>query len=965
MIRRRLPLAFALLLAVPVSALFAQETYEERHDTLYDSLASRKINTGQRDGPHRAGRTGFWTTQGRLQRGKETPATWKELVATLANADGAEDAGGANGGFSGWPGMDTYVRWQHRFPQNVKDAYFAEFSTLPTYGKGSTPNQRMMWAAACRLACETWGADTVTRFSDASNRTKEKTGRQYILNICDRTVRYNFEERWAKHYLIYTLGPLRSIADLSTDPVLANRARMTWNWGWLDIATFSFHGRWAIPAGRGGMTRDGNSSDISEYGSWLLFGGTPRASLLDADQCVNMTQPRTGQAHVVTPPPVLPEIFAAATRREKPFTRRGLARVHETQFATSYITRDWALYSQAEGDTTLHPDGTLNLTDLDNAGVPSNDWSSERWAVLWDESGPAGLTLKPPTGYRRAQGSGLGPHEDVVQHEGTLVGILNIPDTWQWKYTRDTIPTNTLAVINDSATTGRLYLHYSKVLVAITRSDIGNFTWPPAAQTPATKRGFAIECAALSEYPQPTPEARLAAFKADLSRHPPDFSQVSAPIPSMTYTNRAGRVLDITYGQGGRIDADPVDYESWPVQESPWSAQNQMGNLWVFGDTRTLLWNYQDWTEHSDHRPVAKANPPVAASSGRPVDIDLAARVTDADTPSTALVYQVGAPAGGSVTLLPDGHTARFTPAEGTTTAGAPGSFVFSAGGPFPDHRTVFHFNYNVLENSPDGLRIPDQSTNARHGILASAANSATATIATDAPAPLAARGLTTSLRFNAASPANISRQIHPATLNFSNHDWTFATWVKRASDTDDDIIFHVGTTGGSELQFFLPARSATLRVRHTTATGQRNIDFTLPPAAALPVGQWRHLAVQFERNGYHTGVVKLYLNGALAATSSPVTWSLPQTGPVFIAGPDADTAPASHFAGSLADTLLARGRLTPGEIARLASAPAAYLGGARLVQTVTLNAAGSGAQTRTGNPVQLDSATADNSSTP
>ena len=508
-----------------------------------------------------------------------------------------------------------------------------------------------MWAAACKLACETWGVPAVTSVSNAANRYGDPTGKAYMMAICDRTVKYNFEERWAKHYLQYTLGPLRSIADLSNDPELANRARMTWNWGWMDIASFSFKGRWAIPAGRGSMVQDGNSSDISEFGSWLMFEGSPRANSLDMDQCCSTRSRKVGQAHLVTQPPILPEMLEAATDRSKPFTRRGMARVHETQFATSYLTKDWALYSQLEADTTLNADGTLKLKDLDNDGVPSNDWSSERWAVMWDETGAAGLTMKAPTGYGWCPGCGLGPHEDIVQHEGTITGIFNIPTTWGWQYTNDSIPTNTTAVINDAATTGRLYLHYSKVLVAITRSDIGNFTWPPAAQTFCNKRGFAIECASPDEYPEATAAARLAAFKADIEANPPDFSHVNDAVPRMIYTTRDGTVLDVTYGQGGKINDDPVDYTSWPLHESPWARQDQMGNMWVFGKDRHLLWNYKNWTERSDYRPTATTSAPVAAAST--VDIDLSTRVTDTETPAADLNYRITASNNGSAVILP------------------------------------------------------------------------------------------------------------------------------------------------------------------------------------------------------------------------------------------------------------------------------------------------------------------------
>jgi len=53
-------------LAVPV---LAWETFDQRTDRLLDSLSTRGVNVGQVDGPHRAARTGFWTTEGRLTRG--------------------------------------------------------------------------------------------------------------------------------------------------------------------------------------------------------------------------------------------------------------------------------------------------------------------------------------------------------------------------------------------------------------------------------------------------------------------------------------------------------------------------------------------------------------------------------------------------------------------------------------------------------------------------------------------------------------------------------------------------------------------------------------------------------------------------------------------------------------------------------------------------------------------------------
>jgi autotransporter-associated beta strand protein len=925
----------ALLLAAGSAG--AQTDYSSRSNLLFNSLSTRKVNTGQHDGPHRAGRTGFWTTQGRLARNITNSTTWSYLSASITDADGSADAGGANGGFSGWPGMDTWPRWNQMFPQSIKDQYYTEFTTMPNYGKGSTPNQKMMWAVACRIACETWGTNEVTQVSNAKYGYADKTGRDYILAICDKSVKYNFEERWAKHYLIYTLGPLRSIADLSTDAVLRNKARMTWNWGFMDIASCNFNGRWSIPAGRGGLTDDGNSFDISEYASWLMFGGPSPASLLDADQSLTCAQLNIPAA---TPPPALPEMMDAATNRAAPYTRRGLARLFETQFATTYMTKGYTLYSQLEGDTTLNADGTVKVKDMENNGVPSNDWNSERWALMWDDAptyGNAGLTMKAPTGYGWCQGCGLGPYEDVVQHEGTLVGILNIP-TNGWQYTRDTIPTNTLAVINETATTGRLFLHYNNVLVSIYRTDPGVFQFPAPYSTFCDKRGFALETASPADYPQATAADRLAAFRNDiLTRSGVNTNYVRDAVNNrMIYTNRFKRVLDITYGLGGKIDGNPLDYEAWPLNESPWSYQQQMGNMFVFGKDRTLLWNYKDWTEATNHRPILTTTSQVVGTGGSTVDVNLAARVSDADTPSTNLLYRILGANNGTAELLGDGRTVRFTPSANFSGAG---SFSFAAGDQFPHARQILHYSFD----QPDpvaGNSITDVSTVNRHGTL-SVAGLASAAGDTNTPAALG-RHSTKSLRLTSSGvgSARFSRQVNPASLRLANEDWTFGTWFNRMSHADDDFICYVGSGGGfggsgDELQVYCPAQQRTVALRHYSTNG--TLDVNLVSAATVGTNEWHHLAVSFERMAHNRGHVRLYLDGVLSGTASNVTWALNQAGPIYFGGPAANTVFNRNYSGLLDDLALWRVRFEDGAIARLASGPAARLGGLEVSNTVNI----------------------------
>ena len=102
-----------------------------------------------------------------------------------------------------------------------------------------------------------------------------------------------------------------------------------------------------------------------------------------------------------------------------------------------------------------------------------------------------------------------------------------------------------------------------------------------------------------------------------------------------------------------------------------------------------------------------------------------------------------------------------------------------------------------------------------------------------------------------------------------------------------------------------------------------------------MNTGEWHHVAVQFDRTSFNTGVMKLFLDGQLVATTAPVTFALNQTGPVFIGGPAANTVLNRNFNGWLDDTVLARGELSADEIDTLATATASHLGGVKLEQTV------------------------------
>jgi len=101
------------------------------------------------------------------------------------------------------------------------------------------------------------------------------------------------------------------------------------------------------------------------------------------------------------------------------------------------------------------------------------------------------------------------------------------------------------------------------------------------------------------------------------------------------------------------------------------------------GVAPAVAFQFQITVENVDHAPAIATIPEQTATEGAPVDIDLAAFVTDSDTPATSLTYALIAdPALPGLALSPAGrltgtpqlgasagtHTVRFTVSDGTNT---------------------------------------------------------------------------------------------------------------------------------------------------------------------------------------------------------------------------------------------------------------------------------------------------------
>ena len=898
-------------------------TFAERRDYLLDWLNTDVPNLGQTGGgPHRIGRTGFWYGEARMQRGDTTNGL--NYIATALEDASAENS---NAGFSMWPGMDAWMRWNGSFSQTLKDRYQQVYTTSDLYDNSSTPNQRFMISTASYLANSVWGS-AVNRVSGAFNGTTDPTGKTYLENAINRIPWRGYDEHHSTQYLIYTLAPMLSLAEFSPDPVLKNKARMAFDWGMAEAASAVQNGRWVTPVTRGGIQSAPNGYSNTSFAWWLQYGGPTPSSMVDSSNIAALASP--------TSPGVLPELNTAATDRSRSYLRRNFATRSVNGDDVAYFKQTWmtpryALTSQVEGTVTFNADGSIALADVDTNYI-QDGYQGQRWGLAWDSppGNDSALEITTPTTYSGSTG-GISIWEDTLQHEDTMIAVYNMPvggggstgnnGGWANEWLTGHIPAGYQAITDEAATTGRIFIHYDSVLVAVYLSR--TFSWSTSFTiSGVNKAALAIETAPVDEFAQATAAARLAAFRTAVLATAPDTSNITATAPRFIYTNRHGHALDLTFGLAGKINDVTVDYQSWPMLEDPWVYQAQQGHLHVFGPNRVVTSNYYDWTDTINTRPTIAENTSVPGVAASPVDVDLAGRAADGETPDSQLHFTVSNPSNGRVALLPDGKTARFTPA-----AAGSASFDFTASDRGIHPQLVWHYDFESTSTR-------DASGQTRDATQTLVGNG-TAALENDTPIPLGANS-TLSLHLTEAGSdaAKLTRLVTRSNLEMSNGSWTFSTWFKRAANPTDDFLFYLGGGdgfggGGDELYLYCPANTSTLRLSHYNTANVRDLD--LISSATVAPGQWHHAALTFEKTADNSGTVRLYLDGTQAGTSTVSNWALQQVTRSVILGGHYSTsgsATSRYLDGWLDDAALFRGAMTAAQIASLASQSVATFGG-------------------------------------
>ncbi len=321
------------------------------------------------------------------------------------------------------------------------------------------------------------------------------------------------------------------------------------------------------------------------------------------------------------------------------------------------------------------------------------------------------------------------------------------------------------------------------------------------------------------------------------------------------------------------------------------------------------------------------------------LDIDLRNFAADDLTVDDLLSFQLQRARNGSVKLLPDGHTARFTPSpnfNGTA------SFRVTTRDLSLGTRVLFLYDFEPPDIATDA-RSTDQSNFNRTGTLEVAGVGGEYSYTADVPpvtAPYGTQSL--GLSENTTGGARLRRTLAATDQNFNDADWSFSSWVKRSTRDTEDFIFHLGSGDGhgteAELELFFPANSDTLRLQKWGSAGLEK-EIVGPN---LLIGEWHHLTVVYDRTGTNVGTFTLYVDGFLLGSVASVTMNVSQTASLMVGGHNSTTATLDRwFDGKLDDVLFQSGLNSRAEIWGLSSFAARHYNGLSTSPTITVNVTG------------------------
>lgn len=496
-----------------------------------------------------------------------------------------------------WPAMDCYVRYKQYLDADSRDAFKKFMTSIRCYSYSYTPNLSMLMWTTRLLGGQEWGDDAfvpVARDTTSHYRADPDIPmKRRLMGMIDSQAITGGEEYASRPYGEGDLAPILCIAQLAKDPELKNHARIAHEATLARYAPVWLDGALIITSRRSYPDLFNDPLGSAAW-FWTFFGGKlrPGADTHALDAAV-----------LGDPAPAV--IQHAAIERANPYVVLNRFQENSGGRQISWIDRTYGLFSESF-DINPHPFS-----------------QTYPFGVRWIAPGAPGYTLlwfSVPVLDEQINRNFPGSHphgfavnaQSTFQYQGALLYIVNTQGAQKsrYQYGLSFIPGGALAVIDESASAGRVFLHYPGVLIAFSATK--PFPWDRQApikyasgtpragdsefRVPGPTFAAAIETAGPDEFPGATPDERLQRFRTAI------VTRTRLQLGGMgtltgTYTDRNGNVIQRAFAGGAEVNGKAVDFQHWPWAESPWVRQAARdAPLTVTDGRRIRTYDFTHWT---------------------------------------------------------------------------------------------------------------------------------------------------------------------------------------------------------------------------------------------------------------------------------------------------------------------------------------------------------------------------------
>jgi hypothetical protein len=582
-------------------------TFRQRQEMAFQSV-DRYLRTraNARYLPNR-----FWIAEILFTQGRTRDACHQANLALNALTPGNKINRwmyGGNTGFLAWPGIDCYIRFKRFMPARLRQRFKKIYTGAVFYQRLVTSNHLIMAATERYLATEQWGAAAFhpdpwfKRPAWKGNyfSRQDPTGKQYLQQRIIEIAHTGSEEWASRPYGSQDILPLLTVAECSKNPLMRRAALIAFETALIQYAPCYLDGILGTFAPRSYPDVMTQTPWGVDGVLWAYFGGSKRITpaSLHAQWALRAFTGSYRFPHWMLP---------MADNRLRPYVYQS---VFDNWALYSYVNRSYILFSRSGkwpgrrfyGQS--YPDGVM----WETPNPRRNDF-------LWITNPAADNNHQPHNNPDGLHTHGVTLNENELQRKGTTLYVFDIPPRYRNPYVLGYIPGGCLACINQARSSGRIFLNYGSVLIAISASH--PFSWKPSDKilSPASKpmpgdsqfiihelhAAVAIETAYPGDFRAASPRAALVKFRrAVMQRSVPEVRTYAGRVIG-SYTDRRGNTLQCAFNGPDLVNGRLRNYAAWPLLKSPWTYAPRSGDaMRVDVGGRTVIFDYRNWTIRSN-----------------------------------------------------------------------------------------------------------------------------------------------------------------------------------------------------------------------------------------------------------------------------------------------------------------------------------------------------------------------------